>query len=187
MTNRQTVTIAGKRTVLTTRNGRVTAKPAAPLEWQLQAAQVRRLRGMPEYGAPPQGMFLLAGDMNAGKRGAKAQVQAKATGMEPGEPDLRIYLVGGKLRLIENKVGRATLTDSQKDRHPKLAALGHPVTVLRADSEEDAADQAETLVRAWLREAAPAAANDNEPAKATAATAESDWRRPRTPAQCTGG
>lgn len=145
-TTRQTVRIAGKRTVLTTRNGRVTAKAALPKEWELQAAQVRRLRAMPEYGK----RFLLAGDQNAGKRGPRAQAEAIAAGLAPGEADLRIYLDGGRLNMIENKVGSAPLRPEQKDRHERLSRLGHAVEVLRARSEDEAADKAEALVRGWL-------------------------------------
>lgn len=150
-TTTQIVRIAGVRTKLVTRNGKVTAKPALPEEWELQAAQVRALRKMPEYGK----RFLLAGDQNAAKRGPKAQVQAIAAGLTPGEADMRIYLEGGKLRMFENKVGSASLTESQKVRHPALARLGHDVTVLRATTEADAAAQAVALVRGWL------AGNDN--------------------------
>lgn len=147
-TTRQTVRIGGKRMVLTTRAGKVTTKPAPPKEWELQAAQVRRLRAMSEYGK----RFLLAGDQNASKRGPRAQQEAIAAGLTPGEADLRIYLDGGRLRQIENKVAHAPLTESQRDRHPKLAALGHHVEVVRADSETEAADKAEALVRGWLVE-----------------------------------
>lgn len=106
---------------------------------------------MPEYGK----RFLLAGDQNAAKRGPKAQVQAIAAGLTPGEADVRIYLDNGRLRMWENKVGGASLTESQKVRHPALAKLGHEVTVLRAVTCEDAAAQAVALVRGWL------AGNDN--------------------------
>lgn len=144
---RQTAKINGKRTIITTSaSGRVTTKPALPTEDQLQAAQVRRLRALPEYGRA----FLLAADMNAGKRGPRAQAMAIATGMTPGEPDLRIYLTDGRVRLIENKVGRAPLTGSQKERHPALARIGHHVEVVRAVTEEEAADKAEALVRGWI-------------------------------------
>lgn len=134
--------------VVTTRAGKVTTKPAQPKEWEMQAAQVRRLRAMPEYGK----RFLLAGDQNASKRGPRAQQEAIAAGLTPGEADLRIYLDDARLRMIENKVGRAPLTESQKDRHPKLAALGHHVEVVRAVTEDEAADKAEALVRGWLAE-----------------------------------
>lgn len=149
-TTSQTVRIAGVRTKITTRNGRVTATAALPLEWECQAAQVKALRAMPEYGAPPQGQFLLAADMNAERRGPKARVIAIASGMTAGEPDLRIYLAKAGLRMIENKVGRGPLSPAQIDRHAALAKLGHHVTVLRFTTTEDAAAQAVALVRGWL-------------------------------------
>lgn len=142
----QIVRINGIRTKITTKAGKVTTAPALPLEWELQAAQVRRLRSMPEYGK----QFLLAGDMNSAKRGPKAQAQAIATGMTPGEPDLRIYLIGGRLASIENKVGKGRLSPAQRDRHAALAKLGHIVEVISATTQKDAADQAVALVLGWL-------------------------------------
>lgn len=150
-TTTQTVRINGARVKLTTRNGKVTTKPAAPLESDCQAAQVRALRAMPEYGK----LFALAGDQNSAKRGPRAQAIAVATGMAAGDPDLRIYLHKGRLGLIENKVGRGRLSPAQIDRHALLARLGHPVTTIHASSPEDAASQAVALVRGWL------AGNDN--------------------------
>lgn len=150
-TTTQTVRINGARVRLTTKDGRVTMKPASMLEEDMQAAMCAALRKMPEYGK----RFLFAGDMNAERRGHKARTKALKTGMVAGEPDMRIYGEGGRLLLIENKVGRAPLTDSQKVRHPALASLGHVVTVVRATTPEDAAEQAVALVRGWL------AANDN--------------------------
>lgn len=117
-------------------------------EWRLQAAQVRRLRSMPEHGR----MFLIAGDQNAARRGPRAAVEAQATGMTPGEPDLRVYGAKGRLLLIENKTLKGRLSPAQRDRHAALARLGHTVVVLRAATETDAADQAEALVREWLAE-----------------------------------
>ncbi|TGQ19307.1 VRR-NUC domain-containing protein [Mesorhizobium sp. M00.F.Ca.ET.217.01.1.1] len=160
-TTTQTVRIGGKRMRLVTRNGKVTVSAAMPLEWELQAAQVRRLRGMPEYALEARqagpGKFTLAGDQNAAKRGPQARMQAQAAGLTPGEHDVRIYMFGGRLGLIENKVGEAKLEPSQKARHPLLAALGFTMQeVVRATSCDEAADKAEAIVRRWL------AANDNE-------------------------
>lgn len=145
----QTVTINGVRTILTTRNGKVTAKPALPLEWTLQAAQVRRLSQMG---------VAYAGSMEAGKRGPRAQAQAVATGMKAGEPDLRVYLPGGRCAFIENKVGNGRLSPAQVERHGLLRRLGFSVEVVRATTEQEAADKIEALVRGWL------VANDNEAA-----------------------
>lgn len=154
-THTQTVKIAGKRVRLVTRDGRVSMKDAPMLEEDMQAAMVAALRKMPEYGK----RFLFAGDMNAERRGHKARTKALKTGMAAGEPDLRVYGEGGRLLLIENKVGvfdpakpDKYLTDSQKVRHPALAAIGHPVTVVYATTESDAAAQAVALVRGWLAE-----------------------------------
>ena len=155
----QTTRLNGKRvrivTSVTKAGTSIKVTDAAPKEWELQAAQVRRLRAMPEYGK----LFLLAGDQNSAKRGPRAQMEAIAAGMTPGEADLRIYLRGGHLRMIENKVGRASLTPSQKERHPALARLGFVVEVLRAVTEQEAADKAEALVRGWLSELHLAAAS----------------------------
>lgn len=153
-TQTQTTTVNGKRVRITTRAGKVTIKPAPPKEWEGQAAQVRALRALPEYGK----QFLLAGDMNAERRGPRAQVIAAATGMTPGEADLRIYLAGGKLRMIENKVGNGKLSPAQVKRHAALTRLGHQVEVVRFVSIHEAATKAVALVRGWL------AWNDNRPA-----------------------
>lgn len=156
-TTTQTVRIGGKRMKLTTRNGKVTATKALPLEHELQAAQVRALKAMPEYGT----QFLIAGDQNAGKRGPKAQAIALATGMAAGEPDLRVYGANARLLLIENKVGNGRLSQAQIDRHAALRKLGYTVEVLRATSEDECAAKTVALVRQWL------AGNDNH-ATATA-------------------
>lgn len=145
--SQQTVRINGARTIIrTSATGKVTTKPAPPKEWELQAAQVRALRSLPSYGK----RFLLAGDQNAAKRGPRAQQEAIAAGMTPGEADLRIYLAGGQIRMIENKVGKGRLSTQQKDRHAALSRLGHDVTVVSATSELDAASQAVRLVLGWL-------------------------------------
>ena len=119
-------------------------------EWKLQAAQVRALRAMPEHGR----RFLLAGDMASGRRGPRAQVEAKATGLTPGEADLRIYLPQGRLLMIENKTLKGRLSPEQHQRHEDLARLGHKVVVIRAATEADAAAQAVALVRGALDEIA---------------------------------
>ena len=147
-TTTQITRINGARVKITTSNGRVTTKPALPLEWELQAAQVSALRRLPQY----QCQFLLAGDMNASKRGPRAQAQAIATGMTSGEPDLRIYGEYGRLLLIENKVGQGRLSPAQKVRHAALERLGYTVLVLRAATTTEAAERAVTAVLEWLVE-----------------------------------
>jgi len=149
-TTTQTTRMNGKRVRIVTRvslkGTKVTVTDALPEEWELQSAQVRALRAMPEYGD----RFLLAGDMNAERRGPKARAKAVATGMTAGEPDVRIYVGGGRLFLIENKVGKGRLTPDQVARHASLRRLGFKVEVVRATSTTDAAVQAVALVKAWL-------------------------------------
>lgn len=148
----QTTRINGKRVVIrTSATGKVSVKDAPIKESDGQAAQVRALRALPEFGR----QFLLAGDMNAERRGPKAQAIATSTGMTPGEADLRIYLKGGVLRMIENKVGKGRLSPAQAQRHASLARLGHPVEVVRFTSTGEAVSKAVTLVRQWLAD------NDN--------------------------
>lgn len=128
-------------------------------EYKLQAAQVRRLRALPEYGRS----FLLVGGMEAGKRGPQAATIAKATGLTAGHPDLTIFVVGGRCGFIENKTAEAAkkkkrtngLDPAQVDRHAALRKLGHTVEVIVAANENEAADKAEAFVRKML------AANDN--------------------------
>lgn len=141
--------------VRTTKNGTrvIRAANTNTPEWKLQAAQVRRLRSMPEHGRE----FLLVGGMEAGKRGPQAAVQAQATGLTAGHPDLTIFLRGGRCAFIENKTMSGRVSPAQRDRHAALQALGFVVVVVRAATEQEAADQAEALVRGWLADVHQAA------------------------------
>jgi hypothetical protein len=165
-------TTAKRRTVQTTRlngakvrlitstDGKITVKAAPVEEWLLQAAAVRALKAMPEYAATADKVaantarglpsFTIAGDMNGDYRSKRAAVKAQATGIAAGDPDLRVYLPNGVLRLIEYKNAEGSLTASQKIRHPLLAALGHPVVTLKVATEEEAAERTVELVRSWL-------------------------------------
>ena len=85
-------------------------------EWQIQAYIVQESR---------RAGYLVAGDMNAGKRNPG---QAKATGILAGAPDLRYYLGGPRLIQIELKVEpKGRLSQDQKDLHASLAAMGFEV------------------------------------------------------------
>lgn len=129
---------------------KTTVDTAHTLESDLQAAQVSRLKAHPDYGK----RFLLAGDQNAAKRGPVAAAEAKRTGMEAGEPDLRVYAfcLDGVARtiLIENKNGGGYLSREQKDRHEALEALGFAVWVIKTDDVDRAADCAVRIVDAYL-------------------------------------
>jgi len=160
---RQTTRINGARVVITTSaSGKVTVKPANVLEWELQAAQVRALKALPDYNK----RFLLVGGMEAGRRGKQESAKAKATGLTAGHPDLTIFLPGGLVAMIENKAANGRLSPEQRERHAALAGIGHTVEVLRATTTDDAARIAVDLVRGWLD------INDNEPAKEKCALAK---------------
>lgn len=139
---RQTTRSGGRRIVITTRmnkDGEVKVKTEAapPLEWRLQAAQITAMRRHRRFGSG----FLYAGSMEAGKRGPKAQMEAVATGMVSGEPDVRLYFSGGKTIFVENKSGKGRLSKEQKERHADLLALAFDVHTVWADSEESASTQ----------------------------------------------
>jgi hypothetical protein len=164
----QTTKLNGKRVRLVTTNGKVTVTDAPAEEWVLQASAVRSLRAMPEYADTAAKVeantkagrlsFTIAADMNAARRSPRESVKAKATGIAAGDPDLRLYLPNGELRMIEYKNAEGVLTASQRVRHPLLAALGHPVVTLKVGTEEEASERTVATVRAWLAEVA----NDND-------------------------
>lgn len=136
------------------KNGtRVTRATTSPKEWVLQAAAVRALRALPEFGR----RFTLAGDMAAARRTRQGAAIAQATGLTPGEHDLRLYLEGGVLGLIEMKAGKGRLQPVQRDRHALLHRLGFKrQAVVKATTEADSVEQVLAVVRGWL------AANDNQ-------------------------
>jgi hypothetical protein len=107
---------------------------------------------MPEFGR----RFTLAGDMAAHNRRPQDAAIAKATGLTPGEHDLRIYLDGGRLALIEFKAEKGRVSPEQRDRHDLLWRLGFTrQAIVKAASEAEATEQAVANVRGWL------SANDN--------------------------
>ncbi|THK38124.1 VRR-NUC domain-containing protein [Ensifer sp. MPMI2T] len=159
----QTTRIAGKRVRIittTTATGTSVQVQNAPVEeWLLQAAGTRALRNMPEYVKDAKdvrpGTFTLAGDFNAARRSMREQMKAKATGLTSGEHDKRIYMFGGELGLIEYKGEETPVSKDQKERHALLAALGFSrQEILRAKTEEQAAELAVAIVRGWLSEIA---------------------------------
>lgn len=149
-TKTQTVRREGQRVTITQTmlsDGSVKTKveQAHTLEADLQTEQVIRLKKREDY----ESRFLLAGDQNAAKRGPKAAAEAKRTGMEAGEPDLRLYVRGPRGRdtvFIENKNGGNYASKEQKQRHAELTALGFSVYIIKTDSVDLAADLAEEVL-----------------------------------------
>jgi hypothetical protein len=133
---------------------RVRTAPPGPQEWEIQAEAVRRCRQLPGYGDEwsPGVTFTLAGDFNAGRRGMREQVKAKATGLTKGEPDIRFYGLGGRLLLIELKGPKTPVSKEQTARHALLRGLGHRVEIVRGKTIEQGAADVVELVRGWLAE-----------------------------------
>ena len=115
--------------------------PTKITEHHLQVAIIQRLRRM--------GLDVVA-DMNAARRSVQAASRLKASGMTAGEPDLRIYMPGGRLGMIEVKTATGRLSDAQAARIEKLRGLGYPVEIVKAATVLEAADLAESIVREWL-------------------------------------
>ena len=134
---------------------------AGPLEWQIQAEAVRRVRQLPGYGdeAAPGVTFTLAADFNAGRRSPQQAVIAKATGIAAGEEDLRIYAIGGQTLLIEVKGPKTPISADQHKRHALHRHLGYRVELVRGKTIEQGAADVAKLVQEWLASVVPA--NDN--------------------------
>lgn len=115
-------------------------------EWRFQAEVIARLHKMEDDGFP----LTCAGDMNAAKRSRAKQIEAKATGLTAGEPDVRVYIAGGRLLSIELKAKKGSRSADQKLRHARLEALGFEVLNPRAPTPEALADLVEAEVRARL-------------------------------------
>lgn len=129
----------------------------------MQAAAVKWLRRYQQAGWP----IRVAGDMNSARRTLREQGIAKATGLEPGEPDVRVYLPAGRLLLIEYKRGtKGKRSQEQIDTHGQLAELGHDVVTLAPSSEDEAIELTTALVSSRLGLPIPhwtPPANENKP------------------------
>jgi len=105
-------------------------------EWRIQHAAVRALFQAKKAGLP----IRWAASMNAGRRSPRERAIAKATGLNPGEPDLNIYLPRARLLQIEYKTTDGELSDEQIEAHAEILELGfEPVVVLAPANEDEAA------------------------------------------------
>ena len=76
--------------------------------------------------------FLYAASLEGVKLTKGQALKAKQQGMVSGEPDLRIYLPGGRLEMFELKYGDTNTSEAQDDRHLDLHNLGFYVHVISA-------------------------------------------------------
>lgn len=79
--------------------------------------------------------------MNQGNRSGAMRGQAKATGLQAGAVDVRIYLPEGRMALLELKTDKGTVSPVQKSWHALLASLGHLVHVVRASTPAEMWDR----------------------------------------------
>lgn len=87
-----------------------------------------------------------AADQNMGRRSKAEGARRKLAGMAAGEPDLRIYLDGARLILIELKTRDGKLTKSQQVRIPLLRKLGFSVHIVHAKSPQDGANKVLAII-----------------------------------------
>lgn len=107
-------------------------------EWQLQAYVVQEARRVG---------YCIAGDMNQARRNGKQAALAKATGMLAGETDLRVYLPGGRICLIELKKNDGRLSEAQKEHHIWLKDLGYWPYVVYARTPIGAWEQVREILK----------------------------------------
>jgi len=108
-------------------------------EDDIQLAIVRTLRRLG---------VAFAADQNAGKRSLRDGARRKALGMVAGEPDLRLYLPGGRTVFVEVKNAKGSLSPAQMVRHAELRARNFPVHVLKAKTPADGVAQIMGIVDA---------------------------------------
>ena len=107
------------------------------LEEDLQMAVVRELK---RYG-----VIFAADQAGSGKRSKRQGARLKLAGMVAGEPDLRLYMPGGKLVMIEMKC-KASVSKEQRERHAALRALGYDVRVVKAKTPAHAIAQVVDII-----------------------------------------
>jgi len=113
-------------------------------EYVLQMAVIQMARRLEGMGFP----LTVAGDQNAAQRTRASASIAKATGMTAGEPDVRVYLDGGRMLHVELKTATGRLSVSQKDRQARLRALGHEVVTVAGEHPLDVAREVSALLAA---------------------------------------
>ena len=90
------------------------------LEAVHQSCAIRALSNAERHGEP----ISYAGDMNAGKRRAKAAAEAAVTGLRPGAPDVRVYLGGGRIKIFELKTEKRLSQQRAKKAPCDVAIAG---------------------------------------------------------------
>ncbi len=84
--------------------------------------------------------FLFTSSLEGLKLHTGQAMKAKRMGMTAGEPDLRLYLDGGRTVFFELKTKSGRLSKAQKDRIKSLMDMGHEVHVIYTDTVNDGID-----------------------------------------------
>ncbi|NOG73743.1 VRR-NUC domain-containing protein [Roseicella sp. DB1501] len=105
-------------------------------EWQLQAFCIQEAR---------RAGYLVHGDQNGAHKSSTSASMAKATGMQPGWPDL-CFAVPVCPIWIELKTADGRLSTAQRDVHAHMAAMGYPVHTVYADCPASAWSQVSALL-----------------------------------------
>jgi len=91
--------------------------------------------------------YVFAASLEGVRIGRGAGKKAVKQGLKKGEPDLRIYLAGGKCLFVELKKQDGTTKPHQKARHELLRSLGFEVHVLRAPNGIEAWAELENIIK----------------------------------------
>lgn len=95
--------------------------------------------------------FTFAADQNSARRSPAQGAKNKAEGMTAGEPDMRFYIEGGKLVLIELKRKGNYLQPVQKKRIALLESLGFTCYTVTATCPADGIEQVMNILKDELR------------------------------------
>ena len=118
----------------------------ATVRWSendLQAAVVQWLR---------RNGFDVAADQGGLRTSRRQAGLAKQSGLIAGEADLRIYLNGGRLLMVEMKTARGSVSKVQRERHAKLRGLGFDIEVLKAATPAEAVDKISAIMARYANQ-----------------------------------
>lgn len=115
--------------------------PRTP-EKQLQFAAASYLESLERYG-----LLTFYHPANEGKRSRNHNFTLKAAGTKRGQPDLEIFVPGGRTIFIELKAMDGDLEKHQAERHSVLSRLGFHVYTIFAETRAHAVSQIEKILK----------------------------------------
>ena len=106
-------------------------------EYDLQVGVVQWLK---------RNKFMFAADQSGLFTSKRSAGKAKLSGLVSGEPDLRIYLEGGRCLFIEMKAWKGRLSDNQTERIERLRFLGFQVEIVKERTPADAVERVKEIL-----------------------------------------